>query len=120
LQYEYQQDLRYWYGTGPGSSNNKSVILPVIQGVVDILRSGPETLVIEQNGEEGVLGPLTVAFTHDNQINQMVSSLGIFDKQPPLPADQMNSSRVYMLIIYRPVHADDEHHRYMFPAVTIP
>jgi acid phosphatase len=94
LQYEYQQDLRYWYGTGPGSYNNKSVILPVIQGVVDILRSGPDTPVIEQNGEEGVLGPLTVAFTHDNQINQMVSSLGIFDVQPPLPSDQMNNSRV--------------------------
>jgi acid phosphatase len=96
------------------------VILPVIQGVVDILRSGPETPVIEQNGEEGVLGPLIVAFTHDNQINQMVSSLGIFDEQPPLPSDQMNSSRVRSLVIYDRAHTDDKHHRYTFPAETIP
>ena len=94
---EYRQDLRYWYGTGPGSYHNTSVMLPVIQGVVDILKSGPETPVKGrkcQGDKADVLGPLSVGFTHDNQINQMVSSLGIFDLQPPLAADSMNKSRV--------------------------
>lgn len=94
MQYEYRQDLRYWYGTGPGALNNASVMLPVIQGVVDILLSGPETPVKTESGEMEVLGPLAVAFTHDNQINQMVSSLGIFDAQPALAADSMNETRV--------------------------
>ena len=94
LQYEYRQDLRYWYGTGPGGFNNASVQLPVIQSIVDLLASGPETSTIEPNGEAGVIGPLVVAFTHDNQINQMISRLGIFDSQPPLAADALNSSRV--------------------------
>ena len=94
LQYEYRQDLRYWYGTGPGAFNNASVMLPIIQGVVDLLSSGPQTPVTEESGEAGVIGPLTVAFTHDNQINQMISRLGIFDEQPPLAANTMNESRV--------------------------
>lgn len=96
MQYEYRQDLRYFYGTGPGSYHNTSVMLPVIQGVVDILKSGPETPIEgAANGEE-ILGKLTVAFTHDNQINQMVSSLGIFDNQAPLPADSMDEDRIYV------------------------
>lgn len=98
LQYEYRQDLRYWYGTGPGSFHNTSVMLPVIQGVVDILKSGPETPVKVSDTKTGVLGPLTVAFTHDNQINQMVSSLGIFDSQAPLLADSMDEERASILI----------------------
>lgn len=96
LQYEYRQDLRYYYGTGPGSYRNTSVMLPVIQGVIDILKSGPETPLVGADNGEKALGPLTVAFTHDNQINQMVSSLGIFDSQAPLPADSMDKDRIYV------------------------
>lgn len=106
LQYEYRQDLRYWYGTGPGSLRNASVMLPVIQGVVDILLSGPETPVKEPNGDTGVLGPLTVAFTQDNQINQMVSSLGVFDDQPALAADEVNGTRVGSLLFSSLVHGE--------------
>jgi acid phosphatase len=94
LQYEYRQDLRYYYGTGPGGYNNGSVQLPVIQGIVDLLASGPETAIIEPDGASSMVGPLVVAFTHDNQINQMLSRLGVFDGQPPLAPDSLNSSRV--------------------------
>lgn len=71
-------------------------MLPVIQGVVDLLQAGPNATFINLDGEESQVGPLTVAFTHDNQINQMVSRLGIFDRQPPLQPDAMNSSRIYV------------------------
>ena len=97
LQYEYRQDLRYWYGTGLGAYNNGSVQLPLIQGIVDVLAAGPNASTIELNGEAGILGPLSVAFTHDNQINQMLSRLGIFDSQPHLAPDAMNASRVCVL-----------------------
>jgi acid phosphatase len=96
MQYEYRQDLRYYYGTGPGSYHNTSVMLPVIQGVIDILQSGPETPLKGADNGEAVVGKLTVAFTHDNQINQLVSSLGVFDLQPPLPADEMDHDRIYV------------------------
>ncbi|KAF4120608.1 multiple inositol-polyphosphate phosphatase / 2,3-bisphosphoglycerate 3-phosphatase [Geosmithia morbida] len=96
LQYEYRQDLRYYYGTGPGSYHNASVMLPVIQGVIDILRSGPETPLVGANNGEEILGELTVAFTHDNQLNQLVSSMGLFDRQQPLPSDSMDPRRIYV------------------------
>ncbi|KAG9258915.1 multiple inositol polyphosphate phosphatase [Emericellopsis atlantica] len=96
LQYEYRQDLRYYYGTGPGSYHNSSVMLPVIQGVIDILQSGPETPLQGADNGEDVVGQLTVAFTHDNQINQLASNLGIFDHQAPLPADSMDEDRIYV------------------------
>jgi acid phosphatase len=94
LQYEYRQDLRYYYGTGPGAYNNASVMLPVVQGVVDILTSGPETPVAGDQNGNGVLGPLVVAFTHDNQINEMASVLGVFDAQTPLSATEVDEDRV--------------------------
>jgi acid phosphatase len=97
LQYEYRQDLRYWYGTGPGTFNNASVMLPVLQGIIDLFVAGPETSVIISPNETDTLGPLTVAFTHDNQINELASILGVFDDQPPLAADSMNETRVIFL-----------------------
>lgn len=120
LQYEYRQDLRYWYGTGPGSFNNASVMLPVIQGVIDLLSSGPNSTVEEHTGEAGVLGPLVVAFTHDNQINQMISRLGIFDKQPALSATSMDPSRVSDIPPGRwGTYTDSDMHRSTYPAATI-
>ncbi|KAF2963272.1 hypothetical protein GQX73_g10284 [Xylaria multiplex] len=77
-------------------------MLPVLQGVVDLLRSGPETPVVQgaADGDEGnsvdVVGPLTVAFTHDNQINELASILGVFDEQVPLAADSLDESRIYV------------------------
>jgi hypothetical protein len=94
LEYEYRQDLRYWYGTGIGAYNNASVQLPVLQGVVNILTSGPNTPVKGAVSGDDVVGPLTVAFTHDNQINELASILGIFDEQTPLPSDHVDTSRV--------------------------
>lgn len=94
LQYEYRQDLRYWYGTGLGAYKNASVQLPLLQGVVDLLSSGPKTSVAGSANGDNTLGPLTVAFTHDNQINELVSILGVFDQQKALPSTSRDSSRV--------------------------
>lgn len=116
FQYEYRQDLRYWYGTGPGSYNNASVMLPVIQGVIDLLQAGPNATFTDLEGKESQVGPLTVAFTHDNQINQMISRLGIFDRQPPLAADSMNSSRIYVSSRQNPMRGTVAFERLNCPA----
>jgi acid phosphatase len=94
LQYEYRQDLRYWYGTGLGVYNNASVQLPVLQGVVDLLTSGPNTPVKGGVNGDNTVGPLAVAFTNDNQINELASISGVFDEQAPLSATEMDLSRV--------------------------
>ncbi|KAK5053047.1 hypothetical protein LTR84_002021 [Exophiala bonariae] len=96
LQYEYRQDLRYWYGTGPGAYKNASVQLPLLQGVVDLLSSGPKTSVAGSTNGNNKLGPLTVAFTHDNQINELASILGIFDQQKALSSMSRDSNRIYV------------------------
>ncbi|KAK1141719.1 hypothetical protein N8T08_008817 [Aspergillus melleus] len=94
LDYEYRQDLRYYYGTGPGVNKNMTVMLPVLQGIVDLLQTGPNTTAETENGKK-TLPPLVVAFTHDNEINELASLLGVFDEQKPLSAKKRITNRLY-------------------------
>ncbi|PLB44439.1 phosphoglycerate mutase-like protein [Aspergillus steynii IBT 23096] len=96
LQYEYRQDLRYYYGTGPGVNANMTVMLPVLQGIVDLLKSGPN-VTAKTGSDNGTvpLPPLVVAFTHDNEINELTSLLGVFEDQKPLSASRMDPHRIY-------------------------
>ncbi|RHZ48334.1 putative histidine acid phosphatase [Aspergillus thermomutatus] len=94
-QYEYRQDLRYYYGTGPGAGKNMTVMLPVLQGIVNLLEDGPAATAKTSTGTSK-LPPLIVAFTHDNQINELASILGIFDEQKALAADKMDNKRIYV------------------------
>ncbi|KAE8357053.1 histidine phosphatase superfamily [Aspergillus coremiiformis] len=93
-QYEYAQDLRYYYGTGPGVGKNMTVMLPVLQGVVNLLKEGPSATA-EKGNATVQLPPLVVAVTHDNQINELASVLGVFDDQKPLASDKMHN-RIYV------------------------
>ncbi|KAI5780071.1 putative histidine acid phosphatase [Geopyxis carbonaria] len=81
-QYEYRQDLRYWYGTGPGSGLAGTMMLPVLAQVSEILENG--------QGRN-----LTVAFTHDGQINQLASVAGVFDGHRNLTTDRIMQDRTY-------------------------
>ncbi|KAE8147978.1 histidine phosphatase superfamily [Aspergillus avenaceus] len=94
LAYEYAQDLRYYYGTGPGAGKNMTVMLPVLRGIVDLLRDGP-TATARGNSSTLLLPRLIVAFTHDNQINELASVLGVFDGQKALSPHRIDE-RVYV------------------------
>ncbi|KAF7593111.1 hypothetical protein BBP40_012056 [Aspergillus hancockii] len=95
LEYEYAQDLRYYYGTGPGVGKNMTVMLPVLQGVVNLLKEGP-SVTAEKGNDTIQLPPLVVAFTHDNQINELASILGVFDEQKPLMSNKRDDDRIYV------------------------
>ncbi|KAL2869188.1 putative histidine acid phosphatase [Aspergillus lucknowensis] len=95
LQYEYRQDLRYYYGTGAGAGKNMTVMYPVLQGIVNLLKEGPEATAETTGGTEK-LPPLIMAFTHDNQINELASLLGVFDRQKPLSARRIDHDRIYV------------------------
>ncbi|KAF7617915.1 putative histidine acid phosphatase [Aspergillus flavus] len=95
LEYEYAQDLRYYYGTGPGVGKNMTVMLPVLQGVVNLLKEGPSATA-EKGNDTLQLPPLVVAFTHDNQLNELASLLGVFDDQKPLASNKMDQDRIYV------------------------
>jgi acid phosphatase len=70
-----------------------TVMLPVLQGIVSLLEDGPAAATNTTTGTSK-LPPLIVAFTHDNQINELASLLGVFDEQEALPADKMDNKRV--------------------------
>ncbi|KAL4813439.1 histidine phosphatase superfamily [Aspergillus spinulosporus] len=95
LQYEYRQDLRYYYGTGAGAGKNMTVQFPVLQGIVNLLKEGPNATTETSSGSEK-LPHLIVAFTHDNQINELASILGVFDNQEPLSAKRIDRDRIYV------------------------
>lgn len=94
LQYEYRQDLRYYYGTGPGAGRNMTVMMPVLQGVIDLLQKGPNVTAKSTDNGTITLPQLIVAFTHDNQINELASILGVFDHQKQLPSTRVEANRV--------------------------
>ncbi|KAI9930597.1 hypothetical protein MW887_011351 [Aspergillus wentii] len=104
-QYEYRQDLRYYYGTGPGAGKNMTTMFPILQGIVNLLQGGPTataTAKVDNNNTttEIQLPPLIVAFTHDNQINELASILGVFDRQEPLSADGIDEERACSIQFY--------------------
>ncbi|KAH8692019.1 histidine phosphatase superfamily [Talaromyces proteolyticus] len=96
LQYEYAQDMRYYYGTGPGAGKNMTVQFPLLRGIVEQLQSGPGVARAKTATNISTkLPPLIVAFTHDNQINELASILGIFDRQKPLDPKKLED-RLYV------------------------
>lgn len=70
-----------------------TVQYPLLQGIVNLLEEGPDATAETSNGTEK-LPPLIVAFTHDNQINELASILGVYEEQKPLSAKHMDSDRV--------------------------
>jgi acid phosphatase len=71
-------------------------MLPVLQGVVNLLKDGPSATA-DKGNDTLQLPQLVVAFTHDNQINELASILGVFDEQKPLVSNKVDSNRVCLL-----------------------
>jgi acid phosphatase len=94
LQYEYAQDLRYWYGTGLGSDIEKYQMLPIVEGLVQRFVDGPN--VVYQLPNSTFVPPKVIAnFANDGQINQIVAVLGVFDNEPQLPANRTLPNRMF-------------------------
>lgn len=98
-EYEYAQDLHYYYGIGPGSTYPTNLLfLPFLKSLVQLLEAGPG-----QAGKGGVKGSsfeipkLVMAFLNDNQIAELTAAMGIFDTdaQPKLPIDHIPEHRIY-------------------------
>jgi len=95
-QYEYRQDLRYYYGVGPGTGLPKTMFLPFLDNLVKILEQGPGITGTNANGTSFTLPNLLMAFVNDGQISELVAASGVFDDQEPLPADHIPDSRTYI------------------------
>jgi len=94
LQYEYAQDLRYWYGNGLGSDIEKYQMLPVVDMVARRFKDGPNATYT--NGNTTFIPPkIMAAFSNDGQINQIVAALGVFDDEPQLPGNMSLPDRKF-------------------------
>ncbi|KAF2030734.1 acid phosphatase-like protein [Setomelanomma holmii] len=94
LQYEYSQDLRYWYGTGLGTDIEKYQMLPIVEMVVKRFTDGPNATY--STGNTTFVPPkIMAAFSNDGQINQIVAALGVFDNEPQLPGNRIVPTRKF-------------------------
>lgn len=96
LQYEYAQDIRYWYGTGLGTSLDKQLMLPFLTAVIQRLVDGPNTTYTSPNSSTPFHPPPLIAtFTNDGQLNQLAAAIGVFDDQPQLPSTYVPTDRIF-------------------------
>ncbi|KAF2771338.1 multiple inositol polyphosphate phosphatase [Teratosphaeria nubilosa] len=98
LQYEYAQDLRYWYGdgglgtTGPG----RNLMLQFLTDLVNVFVSGPNASYSNCNSSTSFTSPRLIAtFTNDGQVNQLASAIGVFDQQAQLPSTYIPTDRIF-------------------------
>ena len=84
--YQYRQDLRYYYGAGPGTDLNSKMMLPFLSGVVDLIAKGPGQNGTAADGSSFAVPKLLTAFANDGQMTSLVANLGVFDDQTTLSA----------------------------------
>ena len=90
--YEYHQDLRYYYGNGPGSTTGKYMMYPFLRSIVGLLNPKYSNA----TNAATPTPPLILGFLNDGQLSQLVASLGIFDEHPSLPSTFAPLNRSYI------------------------
>lgn len=95
-QYEYRQDLRYYYGTGPGTGLAKTMMLPFLTNLMDLFAQGPGITGKYANGSTYTLPDLIMTFANDGQITELSAATGVFDDQTPLLGTEIPSDWYYI------------------------
>ncbi|CAK7242950.1 MAG: hypothetical protein STHCBS139747_004453 [Sporothrix thermara] len=95
--YQYSNDLRYYYGVGPGTDLPSTMMLPYLNAVTGLLQQGPDAL----NGtaaDGSAFSPpkLMVSFLNDGQLNEIITASGVHDAQAALSDTEMDPKRLYM------------------------
>lgn len=95
-QYEYANSLRYYYGVGPGTELEQTMMLPYLNALVGLLEQGPGINGTAADGASFTLPGLLATFLNDGQLNELVASSGVFDDEPALSGSEMNPDRLYV------------------------
>ncbi|KAI2641902.1 histidine acid phosphatase [Hypomontagnella submonticulosa] len=93
--YEYSNDLRYYYGVGPGTDLPKKMMTPFLNALVGILHSGPTTGT-KADGSPFEVPKLLFSFLNDGQLTELVTASGVFDAQPLLSATKKDDHRLWI------------------------
>ncbi|KAK4240511.1 histidine acid phosphatase [Achaetomium macrosporum] len=94
--YEYYNDLRYYYGVGPGTDLPSTMMTPFVNSLVGLLTQGPNVTGTFANGTTFALPKLLMAFMNDGQIAEIANAIGVFDDQAPLDPSVRDDGRLYM------------------------
>lgn len=95
-QYEYANSLRYYYGVGPGTELEQTMMLPYLNALVGLLEQGPGINGTAADGASFTLPGLLATFLNDGQLNELIASSGVFDDEPALSGSEMNPDRLYV------------------------
>ncbi|KAK7420355.1 hypothetical protein QQX98_002778 [Neonectria punicea] len=96
-QYEYSNDLRYYYGLGPGSGLPQKMMTPFLQSLVKLLAQGPGIDGIGADGVSSFQVPrLLMSFLNDGQLTELLTASGVFDKQKCLSEKRKDDSRLWI------------------------
>lgn len=94
--YQYSNDLRYFYGIGPGTDLNKKMMTPFLNALVRIFQRGPDSNGTRADGSSFRLPRLLASFLNDGQLTELVTASGVFDEQPMLSAASREDSRLWV------------------------
>ncbi|KAJ3748132.1 phosphoglycerate mutase-like protein [Lentinula detonsa] len=102
LNYEYADDLNYYYGSGPGNPLSATTGYPWVKAIADLFEVGPYHTV--PNGTL-VPPPLIMGFSHDNNLPPLLSALKLWnDTVPSLTQRDTNPLRQFRsghLVVFR-------------------
>lgn len=95
-QYEYANDIRYWYGLGPGTDLEQTMMMPYLNSLVGLLQKGPGQTGTAADGSTFDLPDLLVSFLNDGQLVELVTASGVFDDEPAFSGTEMNPDRLFI------------------------
>jgi hypothetical protein len=95
-QYEYSQDLRYYYGMGPGIDLPSKMMLPYLSSLVGLLAHGPGINGTYANGTSYTLPKIITAFMNDGQITELGAATGIWDNATVLSGTEIPEGYEYI------------------------
>ncbi|TPX17645.1 uncharacterized protein E0L32_012056 [Thyridium curvatum] len=96
LSYEYDNDLRYYYGVGPGADLPSKMMLPFLNSLVGLFQQGPNITGKAQDGSSFQVPKILMSFLNDGQLNEFVAGVGVFDNEKPLSPTSRNDDRLYI------------------------
>ncbi|CAI4213546.1 unnamed protein product [Parascedosporium putredinis] len=94
--YQYSNDLRYYYGIGPGTDLPSKMMTPFLDALIDVFVQGPTVKGVGFDGSSFQVPSLLVSFLNDGQLTELVTSSGVFDDQEPLSATEKDDDRLWV------------------------
>ncbi|KAK7954041.1 histidine acid phosphatase [Apiospora saccharicola] len=94
--YQYSNDMRYFYGIGPGTDLNKKMMTPYLDALMGLFAQGPNITGKKVDGSSFDVPKLLVSFLNDGQLTELVTSSGVFDAQPLLSPTEKDDNRLWI------------------------